>query len=146
MFVHKFWYLQTANLMVLVLVVVAFVVVGMLLCNSNGFGGSSFRHFGLSWQSTFQLRIGTRYYLKRYCPPKKSWDPDITPVQVMSVQGVWLEGIISSPTHTIHTGTFSTFSCTPYLSLELGTGSKLSFLPSQGGTPRWDLKGIHNAP
>jgi hypothetical protein len=27
---------------------------------------------------------------------------------------------------------FSTFSCTPYLSLKLETGSKLSFLPSNG--------------
>jgi hypothetical protein len=43
------------------------------------------------------------------------------------VPWLWSEDSISSSTKSIHTGTVSTFSCTPYLSLEFRTGSKLSF-------------------
>jgi hypothetical protein len=44
--------------------------------------------------------------------------------------------ITSSCRRTANMKTFSTFSCTPYLSLEFRTGSKLSFLPSNGTSAR----------
>jgi hypothetical protein len=55
---------------------------------------------------------------------------------IVWVPGLWLEDFVSSSTEQIHTGTFSTFSCTPYLTLKFGTGSKLSFLLSNGPSAR----------
>jgi hypothetical protein len=45
-------------------------------------------------------------------------------------------GHYPSSKESIHTGTFPTFSWTPYLSLELGTGSKRIVLLSNGPSAR----------
>jgi hypothetical protein len=58
---------------------------------------------------------------------------------IIWVPGLFLGGslaIISSCRRTVNMKTFSTFSYTPYLSFELKTGSKLSFLPSNGTSAR----------
>jgi hypothetical protein len=48
------------------------------------------------------------------------------------VPSLWSVAIIPRFRHTVHMGTVSTFSCTPYLSLELWNGVEFIILPLNG--------------